>query len=127
MNAVEEEVGGEPEGRIRQEIIQVEQEPVDDIFCQSPDEHSAEEVIGRSVRRQTRLETPVKVVGDDGQPKDGNHKPWGLGEDLKVGQSKDPCGALEVTRDVDLLQVERLGKVAVPELPKERLAEIEEL
>jgi hypothetical protein len=84
VNAMQQKVSREPDGRVGQEIIQVEQESVDDIFGQGPKEHSSEKATGHLVRGQASVQASVDIEGDDGQPKDRDHIPGSLGEDLQI-------------------------------------------
>lgn len=157
VNAVKEEVEREEHGLVGQDVVDVEEEAVNGVFQQSPDDNADGPADG-GLGEGNRPEGSVKLGGlgsslvpcggvernlgkvggelgrgaeedggSDGKPNHGNDVPGGTGEDLKVILVKEASGMLQVAGGVDLLQVELFGELGTEHLGHERLVKVEEL
>lgn len=105
----------------------MEQEPVQHIFNQRPQEEATAEVAGRSDR--TKLpESKIGSISHGWEPDGRNHPPGGLGQRLEE-VAEQRCGrtALVVARSVNLVKIELPAEAAEPDLREEWTAEVEEL
>lgn len=128
VDTVENKVKRNSDTVIGQIIVKVEQNAVQDIFDNGPDEDT-KHPIGSSVELVViALGSYVGAVCDTRQPDRGNHPPSGLGERLKkVSKQRRRLAALVVARAMDLVQIELFGESSEPKLGEERFAQVEKL
>jgi hypothetical protein len=109
-------------------LIKMEQKSVQCIFDKAPDEKSKGPICGRDDGIIPALEGQIGAIRIAREPEDGNHPPRGLCERLEeVAKEGSRLAALVVAWTMHLVKVELLGKVTVPELGKQRLAQIQKL
>lgn len=109
-------------------LIEVEEEAVEAVLDKCPEEQAREPGDGEVNLALEALGSEVGAVGDARHPQRRDEPPGRLGQRLeKVAKQRSGIAALVVTRAVDLVEVKVLGEAAVPDLEKERLAEVEEL
>ena len=116
VNTMQEEVEHEEEGSIREQSVDVKQESVEYVFENGPEYVPGEEARDRggccaaSVYSRGGL-TKVGFVHhseSDGKPDEGDYPPGGESEHLEVGLREEFGRVGEMSRLMDLLQVERL-------------------
>lgn len=98
------------------------------IFDKAPNEKAKDPICGRDDGIIPTLEGQIGAIRVAREPEEGNHPPRGLCERLKeVAKEGSRLAALVVAWTMHLVKVELLGKVTVPELGKQRLAQIQKL
>lgn len=135
VDTVEEKVEHEEKGRVGKHVVDVEQETVEGVLEDCPDDIAAEESDGGASDSLGEVQLPDSTAqGEggllrdgtgkegkgDGQPDERHNPPWCKRKDLEPGLGEELGRVGEVSRLVDLLQVKRLGKVGVPHLHQQR-------
>jgi hypothetical protein len=113
---------------IRQVIVKVEQEAVQNVFNNSPEEDTKDPVT-KSVQLVVKaLSSNVGAICNAWQPNKRNHIPSCLGKRFKK-VSKQRCGlaALVMSRTMDLIQVEFFSESTEPKLRKKRAVQVQKL
>lgn len=128
VNPMQQEVQGDAHSIVREIIVEVEEEPVQNILNQAPEE-KAKDPVGGSVKRAIQsLIRQIGAIHDGRNPDQRDHPPGSLAERLQeVAKQGCRLSSLVVTRAMDLVQVEFLGKPAKPDLREQRSAQVQEL
>lgn len=83
MDAMQEEVQGDTNSVVREKSIDMEQEPMHDIFNQTPEEESQHPICHTSEHIRHTHHANHSTVGNTGQPQSRNDIPRGLAEGLQ--------------------------------------------
>jgi hypothetical protein len=106
----------------------VEQEAVQNVFNDSPEENTKQPVAKSEELVVEALRSDVGAICDAWQPNKRDHIPSGLGERFKkVSKQRRRLAALVMARTMDLVQIEFLGESTEPELREKRPVQIEKL
>ena len=114
VDTVEEKVEHEKEGGVREESVDMEQEAVERVLEDGPEDVPGEEAreggsggdsSAGSVRELAK-EGFVDHAEGDGEPDEGDDPPRGEGEHLEVGLGEELGGVGEMARLVHLLEIE---------------------
>lgn len=111
----------------RDSPIQVEQEPMEPVLNERPDEEASDEVAAGGNATQL-LTGDVRAVHHRRKPDSGNHPPRCLCQGLEeVAKERSRGTALVVARAMNLVEVEFPAEATIPNLGEQRTTEVEEL
>jgi len=151
VNAVQEEVQHEEEWPVWEHVVDVEQEAVKRVFEDSPDDDTRDEAAecrehglhrdegcislccfcdslkvecARYAETAELLQRAVEECGADGDPDHWHDVPRCTREDLEVPRPEEAGGTFQVAWTVDLLEVELLVELGIPDLHDQRPVQI---